>query len=64
MESYAHNVHVNALRGEAPYTLFDALEGRPLRERHNHELDLLNATRAFTEAARAHLNDDKKPSRA
>lgn len=61
IENHAHSVHVSALRGEIPNTMFDMLEGRPQSERHNHNMDLINAIYAFTEAARAHLNDDKRP---
>jgi hypothetical protein len=32
-------------------------------EYRTHHLDLLNAVHAFTEAARAHLNDDATPRR-
>ncbi|MBC3989480.1 hypothetical protein H8N00_11465 [Streptomyces sp. AC563] len=64
IENYVHNVHVAALYGEAHDTLFDMVDGRPPRGHHNHSLDLLNEISAFTEVARAHLNDGKRLRRA
>ncbi|MFB7188656.1 hypothetical protein ACFCZT_25820 [Streptomyces sp. NPDC056230] len=62
IENAAHSVHVRALWGEAPHTFFDILDGNPAPDDdHNHHLDLLNAVHAFTEAARAHLNDSQTP---
>ena len=64
IENAAHTVHVRARWGEAPHTYFDILDGnpRPENDRNDH-LDLLKAVDAFTEAARAHLNDSKRPRR-
>ncbi|MGV9250631.1 hypothetical protein [Streptomyces sp. NPDC003697] len=60
IENHAHNVRFDALHGEAPYTLFDMLDGdpAPTNEGRNTHLDLLNAIHTFTTAARSHLNDD------
>lgn len=65
IENHAHNVHVDALYGEAPYTLFDALDGRPAPtgEGRNTHLDLLTAINNFTDAARSHLNGSKTARR-
>lgn len=60
IENAAHSVHVRALWGEAPQTFFDILDGNPAPTEHRNEhLDLLKAVTAFTEAARAHLNDSR-----
>ncbi|MGW4140316.1 hypothetical protein ACWELV_26465 [Streptomyces mirabilis] len=64
IENAAHSVHVSALWGEVPPTFFDMVDGNPAPDEYrNDHLGLLNAVNAFTEAARAHLNDGRTPGR-
>ncbi|MET9185222.1 hypothetical protein [Streptomyces tendae] len=60
IENHAHTIQFDARYGEAPYTLFDMLAGRPAPadSGHNTHLELLNAIQQFTETARSHLNDE------